>query len=62
VVSCCTSNLHYWLVGAGLSISRWASEIAGLPAPKKCDIPKTNWDKVKNAGLSRKRNRLGLVN
>jgi len=26
-----------WLVGAGLSISRWASEIAGKPAPTKCD-------------------------
>ncbi len=32
-----------WLVGAGLSISRWASEIAGQPAPTKCDIRKTNW-------------------
>ena len=32
-----------WLVGAGLSISRWASEIAGKPAPTKCDIRKTNW-------------------
>ena len=35
-----------WLVGAGLSISRWASEIAGLPAPTKCDIRKTNWYKL----------------
>ncbi len=32
-----------WLVGAGLSISRWASEMAGKPAPTKCDIRKTNW-------------------
>ena len=31
------------LVGAGLSISRWASEIAGKPAPTKCDIRKTTW-------------------
>jgi nucleotidyltransferase/DNA polymerase involved in DNA repair len=31
-----------WLVGAGLSISKWASEIAGQPAPTKCDIRKTN--------------------